>query len=91
MDSQEQMMGQVCTSFHNVLSRKLHSRKEDLFQALRAGSCLTLTNECLRRSRADKSRNFIERELLGREQEGEGTQENSSATWLTVSSFMGMG
>lgn len=38
-------MGQVCTSFHNVLSRKLHSRKEDLFQGLRAGSCLTLGKE----------------------------------------------
>ena len=41
--------------------------------------------------RADKARDFIEKGLLGGEQQVEGTQENCSATWLTVSGFMGMG
>ena len=33
----------------------------------------------------------IEKELLGGEQQGKGTQENCSAIWLTVSAFMVMG
>ena len=33
----------------------------------------------------------IEKELLGGEQQGKGTQENCSAIWLTVSGFMAMG
>lgn len=40
---------------------------------------------------ADKARDSIGTGLLGGEQEGEGTQENCSAVWLTVSGFMGMG
>ena len=39
----------------------------------------------------DKVRDFIGKEDQGGEQQGEGTQENSSATWLTVSGFMVMG
>ena len=39
----------------------------------------------------DKARNFIGKEHLGGEQEGKGTQENSSDTWLAVSGFMVMG
>ena len=40
---------------------------------------------------ADKARDFIGRRHLGRQQQGKGTQENSSATWLAVSCFMVMG
>ena len=39
----------------------------------------------------DKARDFIGKEDQGGEQQGEGTQENSSATWLTVSGFLVMG
>ena len=40
---------------------------------------------------ADKARDFIGKGHPGGEQYGKGTQENSSATWLAVSSFMVMG
>ena len=40
---------------------------------------------------ADKARDFIGKGHPGGEQEGKGTQENSSAAWLTVSGFMVMG
>ena len=40
---------------------------------------------------ADKARNFIGKGHPGGEQQGKGTKENSSATWLTVSGFMVMG
>ena len=40
---------------------------------------------------ADKARDFIGKGPPGGEQLGKGTQENCSATWLTVSGFMVMG
>ena len=40
---------------------------------------------------ADKARDFIGKGHPGGEQQGKGTQENCSATWLTVSGFMVMG
>ena len=40
---------------------------------------------------ADKARDFIGKGHPGGEQEGEGTQENCSATWLTVLGFYGDG
>ena len=40
---------------------------------------------------ADKARDFIGKGRPGGEQEGQGTQENCSAAWLTVSGFMVMG
>ena len=40
---------------------------------------------------ADNARDFFGKEHVGREQQGKGTQENSSATWLKVSGFMVMG
>ena len=40
---------------------------------------------------ADKARDFIGKGHLGGEQQAKGTQENSSVTWLVVSSFMVMG
>ena len=40
---------------------------------------------------ADKARDFIGKGHPGGEQEAEGTQENCSAAWLTVSAFMVMG
>ena len=40
---------------------------------------------------ADKARDFIGKGHPGGEQQGKGTQENCSATWLAVSSFMIMG
>ena len=52
------------------------------------GSCLTLRNELSEETRADKARDFIGK---GREQQGKGTQENCSATRLSVSGLMVMG
>ena len=40
---------------------------------------------------AGKARDFIGKGRLGRRQEGKGTQENRSVTWLPVSGFMVMG
>ena len=40
---------------------------------------------------ADKARDFIGKGHPGGEQEGKGTQENCSATWLAMSGFMVMG
>ena len=40
---------------------------------------------------ADKARDFIRKECLGGEQQGKGTQGNSSATWFAVSNFMVVG
>ena len=40
---------------------------------------------------ADKARDFIGKWHPGGEQQGKGTQENSSASWLAVSSFMVIG
>ena len=40
---------------------------------------------------ADKARDFIGNRHRGGEQQGKGTQENSSAMWLAVSGFMVMG
>ena len=42
-------------------------------------------------TRADKARDWIGKRCLGREQEGKGTQEDCSAMWLAVLSFMVMG
>ena len=42
-------------------------------------------------TRADKTRDFIVKGCLGREQEGGGTQEDCSAMWLAVSGIMVMG
>ena len=40
---------------------------------------------------ADKARDFIGKGRPGGEQEGKGTWENNSVTWLAVSGFMVMG
>ena len=40
---------------------------------------------------ADKARDFIGKGRLGREQQGQGTQEDCSARWFAVSGFMVMG
>ena len=42
-------------------------------------------------TRADKARDFMGKGRPGGEQEGEGPQEDGSATWLAVSGFMVMG
>ena len=39
-------------------------------------------------TRADKARDFIGKGCPGREQQGKGTKENCSATWIAVSGFM---
>ena len=39
-------------------------------------------------SRVDKARDFIGKGHPGGEEQGKGTQEDCSATWLTVSGFM---
>ena len=63
----------------------------DPFQGPKLGSCLTLRNELSEETHADKARDFIGKGHLGGEQEGEGTQENCSAAWLTVLGFRVMG
>ena len=62
-----------------------------LSMAPREGSCLTLRKELSEETLADKARDFIGKGYLGREQQGKGTQEKCSATWLAVSGFMLMG
>ena len=64
--------------------------KVDSFQGSRAGFCLTLGNE-FSETCADKAKDFIGKGHLGREQEGQGTQENCSAAWLAVLVFMVLG
>ena len=66
-------------------------RKGDPFQGPKLGSCLTLGNELSEETHADKARDFIGKGHPGGEQEGKGTQENCSATWLNVLGFMVMG
>ena len=46
---------------------------------------------CPRDTCADKARDFIGKGHPGGEQQGKGTQENCSVTWLAVSGFMVMG
>ena len=56
------------------------------------GSCLTLRNELSEETHIlTKQREFIGKGCLGGEQQGKGTQENCSATWLAVLGFMVMG
>ena len=62
--------------------------KGDRFQGPRVGSCLTLGNELSRETHTDKAKCFIGKGCPGREQQGKGTQENCSATWLLVSGFI---
>ena len=66
-------------------------RKTDPFQGPEVGSCLTLENELFEETHANKVRDFIGKRLLGGGQEGNKTQENYSAMWLTVAGFMVMG
>ena len=61
------------------------------YRAPRAGSYLTLGKELSEETRADKARDFIGKGHPGGEQEGQGTQENYSASWLEVLSIMVMG
>ena len=62
-------------------------RKGDPFQGLKLGSCLTLGNEL-----SEETRVLTKQEiLLGKDREQQGTQENSSVTWLAVLGFMVMG
>ena len=50
---------------------------------MKLGSCLTLGNELSAEDTcADKARDFIGKGHPGGEQQGKGTQENCSATWL---------
>ena len=41
-------------------------------------------------TQTDKAKDFLREGCLGGEQQGKGTQENCSTTWLTVSAFMVM-
>ena len=62
------------------------------FQGLRVDSCLTLGNELSKDTRAlAKQENLLGSGAPGGEQEGQGTQENCFATWLTVLSCMVIG
>ena len=75
-----------------VFQRNLNfCRKGDPFRGFKGGSCLTFWNELSKETQADKARDFIGKGHLGSEQEGEGTQEDCSDTWLTVLGFTAMG
>ena len=54
-------------------------------------SCLILGNELSEETSAVQARDFIGKGCRGGGEEGEGNGENCSATWLTVSGFMGIG
>ena len=60
-------------------------------RAPRAGFCLTLGKELPEETCADKPEDLIGRRHPDRGQQGKGTWENCSATWLAVSGFMVMG
>ena len=63
--------------------------KGNPYQGLRAGSCLTLRNELAKETHVlKKQETSLGRGSLGGEQEGQGTQENSWATWLAVCSMV---
>ena len=67
-------------------------RKENLFQGPKLGSCLTLGNELSEETHLlTKKEIFVGKGHPGGKQEGQETQENSSATWLVVSGFTVMG
>ena len=55
------------------------------------GSCLTLGNELSKETHELTSKSLHWEGAPGRQQQGKGTQENCSASWLTVSGFMVMG
>ena len=59
--------------------------------APRVGSCLTLRKALSKEIHADNARDFIGKQPPGEEQQGKGSQENCSASWLAVSGFMVIG
>ena len=61
------------------------------FQGPKVGSCLTLRNELSKETRVLTKQETIGKSRPGGEQEGKGTEENCSGTWLPVSAFMVMG
>ena len=63
----------------------------DPFQGPRVGSCLTLGNELSMETHVLTQQETIVKGRPGREQQGKGTQENCSATWLAVSGFTVIG
>ena len=65
--------------------------QEDPFQGLRVDSCRTLGNELSEETHVLTKQETIGKERPGGEQQGQGTQENCSATWLAVLGFMVMG
>ena len=66
-------------------------RKGDPFQGPKLGSCLTLGNELSEETHVLTKQEILLERAPGGEQQGKGTQENSSVTWLAVSGFMVMG
>jgi len=85
----------LCTDTHleDIFSWFIVLMQEggDPFHGLRAGSCLTLGNELSEEMCTIKARGFIGKGCRDGGQEGEGSWENCSAMWLTVSGFMGTG
>ena len=79
----------------NMMSSGQHHihccRNSHSFQGLSLGSCLTLRNELSEETHMLTKQDFIGQGHLGGDQQDEGTQENCSAMWLTVSGLMGMG
>ena len=64
----------------------------DPFQGSREGSSIILGNELAKETHVlKKQETLLGRGAPGGEQEGQGTQENSWATWLAVWGFMVMG
>ena len=67
-------------------------RKGDPFQGLKLGSCLTLGNELSEETHMlTKQEILLGKSVWVESSRVKGTQENCSAMWLTVSSFMVIG
>ena len=84
------LWGSTLHSHRRVVSFWYCCRKGDPFQGPKLGSFLTLGNELSEETHADKAKYFIGKGHPGGEQDGKGTQENCSATWLAVLGFMVM-
>ena len=63
-------------------------KKGDPFQGPKVGSCLTLKDEMSKETQVLTKQETVGKRHLGGDQQGKGTQENCSATWLVVSGFM---
>ena len=77
----------IIKEFQIKTTMKYCHKTGDPFQGPRVGSFLMLRNDLCEKKHTDKARDFTGKGCPGGEQEGEGTQEDCSATWLAVLSL----